>query len=97
MSEYIDGKHMVFVFFVLYLALSVCTAAKPALNCHWASPVLAGVSSPGSNSFSDPKKFTTEMLSILLIVALFKGSAALACEGDQVQTSSCYYCHLKIS
>ena len=35
------GKRMVFVFFVLYLALSVCTTTKPALNCHWASPVEA--------------------------------------------------------
>ena len=33
------GKRMVFVFFVLYLALSVCTTTKPALNCHWTSPV----------------------------------------------------------
>merc|ERR1711971_220003 len=54
------------------------------LNCHWASPVLAGVSSTGRNSFSNPKKFTTEMLSILLIVAFFRGTTAVACEGDQV-------------
>merc|ERR1712172_456601 len=40
-------------------------------------------SSPGSHSSSNQKSLKTEMLSILLMVALFKGSAALACEGDQ--------------
>ena len=37
------------------------------------------------------------MLSILLTVALFKSTSAVTCEGDQVQTCSCYYRHLKIS
>merc|ERR1712172_342044 len=40
-------------------------------------------SSPGSHSSSNQKSLKTEMLSFPLMVALFKGSAALACEGDQ--------------